>query len=90
MELREVRLRTHGLVLENLLISKEKVPAASVSSAPNTQHVQETVTHTHMLPPNTDALSAVDPTLEMVSGMLKSFPPCSLKPQGPGPGSDTV
>lgn len=30
------------------------------------------------------------PTLEMVSGMLKSFPPCSLKPQGPGPGSDTM
>lgn len=29
-------------------------------------------------------------TLEMVRGMLKSFPPCSLKPQGPGPGSDTV
>lgn len=29
-------------------------------------------------------------TLETVSGMLKSFPPCSLKPQGPGPGRDTV
>lgn len=29
-------------------------------------------------------------TLEMVSGMLKSFPPCSLKPQGPGPASDTL
>lgn len=24
-------------------------------------------------------------TLEMVRGMLKSFPPCSLKPQGAGP-----
>lgn len=30
------------------------------------------------------------PTLEMVSGVLKSFPPCILKPQGPGPASDTV
>lgn len=29
-------------------------------------------------------------TLEMVSGMLKSFPPCSLKPQGAGPFSVTV
>lgn len=25
------------------------------------------------------------PTLEMVSGRLKSFPPCSLKPHGAGP-----
>lgn len=29
-------------------------------------------------------------TLEMVSGMLKSFPPCSLKPQGAGPFSVTM
>lgn len=29
-------------------------------------------------------------TLEMVSGMLKSFPPCSLKPQGAGPFRVTV
>lgn len=29
-------------------------------------------------------------TLEMVSGILKSFPPCILKPQGPGPASDTL
>merc|ERR1719419_1858539 len=28
--------------------------------------------------------------LEMVSGMLKSFPPCSLKPHGAGPFSVTV
>ncbi len=29
-------------------------------------------------------------TLEMVSGMLKSFPPCSLKPHGAGPFRVTV
>lgn len=29
-------------------------------------------------------------TLEMESGMLKSFPPCSLKPQGAGPFSITL
>lgn len=28
--------------------------------------------------------------LEMVSGMLKSFPPCSLKPHGAGPFRVTV
>lgn len=29
-------------------------------------------------------------TLEMVRGMLKSFPPCSLKPHGAGPFKVTV
>lgn len=29
-------------------------------------------------------------TLEMVRGMLKSLPPCSLKPQGAGPSRDTL
>lgn len=29
-------------------------------------------------------------TLEMERGMLKSFPPCSLKPQGAGPFSITL
>ncbi len=29
-------------------------------------------------------------TLEMVRGMLKSLPPCSLKPQGEGPSKDTL
>lgn len=33
---------------------------------------------------------SVSLTLEMESGMLKSFPPCSLKPQGAGPFSITL
>lgn len=38
------------------------------------------------------ALAAFPPSvsLEMVRGMLKSLPPCSLKPQGEGPVKDTL
>lgn len=49
----------------------------------------------HSLPPTEAGEGWVSPvsaslTLEMESGMLKSFPPCSLKPQGAGPFSITL